>query len=211
MGTFLGVEVKDWAVVISTCLGPILAVQAQKLVEGLRKARDLKVELFTRLMATRPIPARVTAEHVRALNLIDIVFHGPIRFNSLRRSKTEQDVLNTWHEYLEHLGKDLGPNPSDAVGTAWTSEGGELFINMLHKMAIDVGYDFDRALLKKGAYYPRAHDEESADNNNVRKALRDLLAGNAVLNVNIAALAGLPPGTQIEPAPQPAQPLDPAE
>jgi cytochrome bd-type quinol oxidase subunit 1 len=67
-------DTKDWLIVASTLLGPILAVQAQKWVEVFRERRGRKLWVVQQLMATRA--ARVSAEHVQALNMIDLVFYG---------------------------------------------------------------------------------------------------------------------------------------
>lgn len=94
-------EIKDWAVVVSTLLGPILAVQAQKVVEQFRERRQRKIRLFEQLMATRA--ARLSGEHVRALNMIDLVFYGERTFGILRRNAKEQNILDAWKEYHDHL------------------------------------------------------------------------------------------------------------
>ena len=60
--------------IASTLLGPILAVQAQKWVERARTSGDRRDWIFTTLMATRQ--TRLSTEHVRALNLIDLAYYG---------------------------------------------------------------------------------------------------------------------------------------
>ncbi|PHV12498.1 DUF6680 family protein [Chitinimonas sp. BJB300] len=94
-------EIKDWAVLIATLLGPILAVQAQKAVETFRVKRARKIKLFGTLMATRA--GRIAPEHVRALNMIDLVFYGEQTLGIHRRSSKEQNILDGWKEYLDHL------------------------------------------------------------------------------------------------------------
>jgi hypothetical protein len=94
-------ELKDCAVVAATVLGPILAVQAQKAVESFRERRGRKTRLFEQLMATRA--SRVASEHVRALNMIDLVFYDERILGIPRRSGKEQRVLDSWKEYLDHL------------------------------------------------------------------------------------------------------------
>jgi hypothetical protein len=86
--SFPPLEAKDWLLILATIAGPILAVQAHKWVERLREGRNRKLRLFERLMATRA--ARLSAEHVQALNMIDLVFYGSCFFDIHRRSKTEQ-------------------------------------------------------------------------------------------------------------------------
>ncbi len=92
---FFGLELKEWLIVAATFLGPILAVQAQKWVEAFRERRRRKISVFEQLMATRG--SRVSPEHVRALNMIDLVFYG---------EKTKGDELFT--NLLFATSKDLG-------------------------------------------------------------------------------------------------------
>ena len=91
---FLGLELKDWATIVAALLGPVLAVQAQKAVESLREKQRRKAFLFEQLMATRA--ARLAPEHVRALNMVDLVFYGERVLGIQRRSAKEQRVLDTW-------------------------------------------------------------------------------------------------------------------
>ena len=113
-------DVRDWITILATLLGPILAVQAQKAVENYRERGRRKMFVFSQLMATRR--ARASGDHVTALNMIDVVFHG-----GKRRSTNERDVLNAWKEYHDNLN-----TPFDQQGfQAWSSRGDDLFANLL--------------------------------------------------------------------------------
>ncbi len=163
-------------------MGPILAVQAQKALEALRKRTDRKVDLFTRLMATRA--ARLSQEHVRALNLIEIVFHGRLFFSRwLHRSADEKAVLDAWKQYHDHLTTNF---PHDQLAL-WVTTGDNLFTNLLSAMAKDVGFVYDTVQIKKGAYVPVAHgnleDQEAA----LRAAALDILRGDKALHMNVVA------------------------
>ena len=59
----------EWITISAIIIGPILAVQVQKLIERYKEKNDRKLNIFKTLMATRG--ARVSFEHVRALNMID--------------------------------------------------------------------------------------------------------------------------------------------
>src|SRR6478609_140116 len=133
----------DWVMVFATLLGPILAVQAQKAVEKYRERRMRKERVFERLMATRA--ARLSPEHVQALNMIDLVFYG-----GAKRSKKEQAVLGAWKEYLDLLSEDFARMTEVQQQAHW-SKADDLFVNLLEKMASDLGLAFDRVQLKKGA------------------------------------------------------------
>ena len=90
--------------------GPVLAVQAQKWIENVREKKNRKLHIFRTLMATRA--AKVSAEHVRVLNMIDIKFYD------------DSKVKEAWKEYLDHLNDSnyqYGPEK-------WVEKTEELFI-----------------------------------------------------------------------------------
>jgi hypothetical protein len=173
---------RDWLIVIATIAGPILAVQAQKWIERLRERRNRKLWVFQQLMATRA--ARLSADHVQALNMIDLVFYGSHLFGILRRSKTEGAVLDAWHEYHDHLGTKF----DDAALIVWNTKGEELFVNLLFAIATDVRFKFDRVQLKTGAYSPVAHGDLEHEQTQIRKSVLKLLSGQTALKMAVESL-----------------------
>jgi hypothetical protein len=178
-------EAKDWIIVCATILGPILAVQAQKWVERIRERRGRKLWVFQQLMATRA--ARVSTDHVQALNMIDLVFYGSHPFGIRWRSRAEQTVLDAWKEYHDHLNQHRA-DTDDASIAVWISRGDELFVNLLFAIAKDVRYRFDRVQLKSSAYSPRAHGEQEFELNAIRRQLVKLLSGEQPLKMEVASL-----------------------
>ncbi len=172
-------DLKNWLIIAATILGPILAVQAQKAVEAIRERRGRKTWVFSQLMATRA--ARVSPDHVCALNMIDLVFYGHRILGVLRRSKREQAVLDAWNEYLDHLSTKAG----EGELSLWTARGDELFTNLLFSIAQDVGFVFDRVQLKKGAYSPVAHGDIESEQMLLRRAAIHALAGETALKMNV--------------------------
>jgi hypothetical protein len=175
----LSIEFKDWAVIFATLIGPVLAVQAQKSVELFRENRKRKLYLFEQLMATRA--SRLSADHVRALNMIDLVFYGKTTFGFHRRSKKEQKILDSWKEYLDLLNS----KPTEASFQTWSSQGEELFTNLLYDTAQDIGYKFDRVQLKRGAYLPLAHNKIEDENTELRQAAISLISGQHAMKMNV--------------------------
>jgi len=177
----------EWLMVISTLLGPILAVQAQKWVERARSAGQRRDWIFTTLMATRQ--ARLSPDHVRALNMIDFAFYGiRIPFTEwVWRRSWEREVITTWHDYHEHLStpasKELPPN--EAQIQAWVSRGDELFTNLLDRLARSNRFRFDRASLKTGSYYPDGHSAAELEQQNLRRLAVDVLAGKTNLSMDV--------------------------
>jgi hypothetical protein len=177
--SFAQLDTKDWMVIAATIAGPILAVQAQKWVEIFRERRSRKLSVFQTLMATRA--ARVSAEHVKALNMIDLVFYGSRTLGITHPTKTEQAVLNTWHEYLDHLNTKV----DESSIPVWAANGDELFTNLLFAIALDVRFKFDRVQLKKGVYSPMAHGNLESEHDAIRKLLLQLLSGNSALKMDV--------------------------
>jgi hypothetical protein len=172
--------ISDGLIVGATLLGPILAVQAQKYLERRSAADGRKKVLFEMLMATRG--ARLAQEHVRALNMIEVTFYGKSEKN---RTTGERDVLSAWREYLDFLsdGNEMTPEVAGARRD-------ELFVNLLEKMATDLGYQFDRVQLRKGAYFPVAHGRQETKNEELRDAALAVFSGDRQLKV--ALFDGLP-------------------
>jgi len=178
---YFHLELKDWAVIGATVLGPILAVQAQKAVEAFRERRERKTRLFEQLMATRA--SRVAPEHVRALNMIDLVFYGERTLGVQRRSAKEQRILDSWKEYLDHLNNRGDDDPI----MQWFAKGDELFINLLYAIAEDIGFRFDRVQLKRGSYSPIAHGELEAEHAELRRATLSLVTGKHALKMDVVS------------------------
>ena len=175
----MNVDIVSVSIIVATVAGPILAVQAQKAVERARDRQTRKSWVFHNLMATRA--ARVSADHVQALNMIDLVFYGRRVLGIHRRSKEEASVLDAWHEYLDHLNTKYEKENF----SLWVTKGDELFVNLLFALAVDVGYRFDRVQLKKGAYSPIAHGELEFEQQQVRKLAIDLLSGAHPLRMEV--------------------------
>ncbi|MNH86057.1 hypothetical protein D3C73_385120 [compost metagenome] len=171
--------VSDWMIVTATLLGPILAVQAQKWVERSRESRARKLQVFHTLMATRG--ARLTADHVRGLNMIDLSFYGYVGFGRKWTSGRDQIVLDAWKEYHDHLSD---PTHINSMGSeALFAQRDELFVNLLFAMGRSLGYQFDRVQLKKSWYSPNAHVQYEARMENLVTAATGVLEGRSPIQV----------------------------
>jgi hypothetical protein len=161
-------------VVAATILGPILAVQAQKMVERLREARERKLRVFYSLMGTRA--ARTSPEHVQSLNLIDLLF----------RRKGEKPIIDAWEVYREHLNQDVEKmTPSQME--AWTSRSSDLFIDVMYAMSVALGYHFTKPQLQRGIYTPRAHNIADIEQQAIRHGAAMVLSGNQPIKMEVTA------------------------
>ena len=164
--------------IIAIILGPILAVQVQKFIERITLKRQAKDQLFKTLMSTRQ--ARMAPDHVRALNMIDIVFYG--------KRKKDNKVVAAWRLYLDQLftcPRDTEAPEHKAKLDAWTIKSIDVFNDMLFEMATALGYEFDKVLLKRGAYTPSGYDETDFDQYIIRRGVAKLFLGIKSIPIHI--------------------------
>lgn len=157
----------SWLTVLAILIGPIAAVQVQKWIELIRTKNANKLSIFKTLMATRT--ARISFEHVRALNMIDLDFYGDTK------------IIEAWKIYRDHLNS-ISENPK-----AWISHAEDLLTDLLYVMAENLKYYFDKVDLKKGIYAPIVHSELANDIKSIRKHALDYLSGKTPINVKIVA------------------------
>ena len=156
---------------LAILLGPILAIQIQKRIETHKEIKDRKLNIFKSLMATRG--ARVSFEHVRALNMIDIEF------------TKHKDITEAWKYYLDCLSSDMvNGNPE-----LWANERDKLFVELMNKMGTVLGYCFDKVHLNKSIYTPKAHNEEEIYQLSIREQLKKIFNGEQSISVKIESSA----------------------
>lgn len=166
---FLGLKISDWIMVIAVFLGPIVAVQLTRYLDNRNELRNRKLDLFRTLMATRAYT--VSWDHVNALNRIDVEFDSKV--------KKEKDVLDSWKSYLDLLNdKTLNPE-------SWNIRRIDLFIDLLHKMALVLNYGFDKTHIKNSAYSPMAHGNVEEQIGEIRAGLIKLLNNDISLPISI--------------------------
>jgi hypothetical protein len=186
-----GIRIGEWLTVAATVAGPILAVQAQKWVERARERTGRKEWVFQTLMATRS--TRLSPEHVRALNMIELAFYGTRLFGRWSQTAPDREVIAGWREYHDHFNSA----PEDASPEdirQWNAAGTEIFVNLLEKMAVALHYEFDRVQIKKGWYSPLAHGKIEADQEAIRVGVTNLLSGQIALKMEVTNLKEIPQG-----------------
>ena len=161
--------ISDAAIVAATLLGPVLAVQAQKWIERATARKNRKDYIFRTLMATRA--ARVSQEHVQALNMIDLEYYGGGGRN--------KNVREAWNEYRNHLNTPHAPETL----AIWSTDGDRLFTELLYRMATSVNYNFERAHIKSSAYSPVAFGNLERDQETIRTGLAALLSKKSALPI----------------------------
>lgn len=163
------IGIADWAIVLATLIGPILAIQAQRLVDIGREKRQRRVSIFRVLMATRA--ASLSSAHVEALNAIPIEFYGWWPSNKA--------VVTAFRDYLDHLGR----KEMDVI--LWREKRQELFFELLWRLARAVGYDFTKLQMQKEVYSPEGHATLEQEQEVIRKGFFRLFSGEAALPLDI--------------------------
>ena len=172
----------ELVLILATLAAPILAVQAQKFIERATEKRRSKLQVFYTLMATRG--ARVSNEHVQALNMIDILFNGiKIPFSSRYQSKKEKQVIGEWHKYHDILNEQFDKNEL----AAWAIRRDDQFIKLLYSLSEALGFDFEETLLKKGGYTPIAHGDAETAQLTIRDNLAKVLLGQQSIRMDVTS------------------------
>lgn len=135
--------IADWLMITAVLLGPIIAVRLTRYLDTQNEIRERKMQIFKTLMATRAYT--VSWPHVEALNRIDLEFN--------KSHKREKEVIEAWKEYLDLLNNTAIPIEQ------WHIKRVDLLVELLHKMARVLDYDFDKTHIKNSSYSPRAHGE----------------------------------------------------
>lgn len=161
--------ISDWLMIFAVLTGPIVAVRLTRYLDNKKEIRERKIAIFKTLMATRAYA--VSWDHVMTLNKIDLEFD--------KSNKKEREVIDAWKEYLDLLGN------KDISGTAWNVKKVDLLVELLHKMAKVLDYDFDKTHIKNSSYSPVAHGKLEDEQSALRQGVIDVLEGKRVLPMHI--------------------------
>lgn len=150
----------DWAVVLATLVGPVVAVAISLWNEDRRARRKQREWIFSTLMATRALPAHF--DHVRALNTVFVEF------------RNYPKVVEAWKSYLDRL-----PAPAAGVDAdRYFAERGDRLMELLIAIGIAVGHrNLKLADLKYGAYSPQGWVDDAERGRAAMQVLADVHAG----------------------------------
>ena len=155
------------AVVIATFAGPVLAVIVTRHIDETRQRRARQMDIFRSLMGSRRAP--LSADRVRALNLVEIEFYGI------------PGVEASYKEVMRHI------NQPAAVPVEWNARLANVTTKLLSEMAKVLGYDLQQIDVLEGGYYPQGFVDIESEQQEVRKVLIETLSGRRPLVVSPAA------------------------
>ncbi|BCA94384.1 hypothetical protein TUM19329_07450 [Legionella antarctica] len=156
--------------IFAILFSPVIALKIQKKIEKFNEQNQRKLYIFKTLLATRA--DTVSLEHVQALNLIDIEFYN------------EKEIRGTWNIYRDHLNS-YPQNQDKNAQERWEENRINYFTDLLYSMSKYFSYDFDKVILKKGAYSPMAHGILNMELALIRKRLVELLSDERALTIKI--------------------------
>ncbi|MFT6910280.1 MAG: hypothetical protein ACJAS1_007008 [Oleiphilaceae bacterium] len=165
-------QIQDWLMIGAVLVGPIIAVQLTRFIDNGKEKRDRKLNIFKTLMATRAYS--ISPQHVEALNRIDLEFSNV--------HKKEREVVYAWKEYLDLLANKEMPREQ------WATKRIDLLVDLLHKMASVLSYEFDKTHIKNSAYAPVAHGDIEEQQNAIRIGIIDILDGKRALPMYVTNL-----------------------
>ncbi len=177
-------RISDSLIVAATLLSPLVALQVQKWLDKVREVKAGRLWVFRTLMATRA--ARLSAQHVEALNMIDVAFYEKnTLFRRFFPSKANKRVREAWKEYLDHLA--TSPR-SEADNALHFQRRYDLFVQLLYDMAAAVGFDFDKSHIRNNNYSPIAHGKAEDETTTIRESLVQVLSGREPLRIKVTEL-----------------------
>lgn len=168
------------AVVIATLFGPVLAVYITRKIDANRQQRDRQMEIFRALMGSRR--AMLSPDRVKALNLIEIEFHGVKSIEDAHKKVMDNIRL---------------PQP---LPDSWGEDQQKLITRLLSEMAQFLGYKFEQLDVLDGGYYPQGYVDIELEQQAVRQTLIEVLSGKRPLLISPAAPA---PSSPFPPPPPP--------
>jgi hypothetical protein len=157
------------AIAAATIVGPVAAVLITRWNDKRAQRRERLMHIFRVLMATRRMT--VSQEHVAAINLIEVEFHGV------------QPVIQAWSDYIAHLN---GATAADAVApAAWDDRRAQLLSVLLARIAARLGITKGEIDILRGGYAPSGWVEKEVRLTAMQEYVVRLSQGHAVMPVSI--------------------------
>ena len=128
----------DALTIVAIIVGPIAAVLITRFLDRRNERKRRQNEILTSLMRTRA--TRLSAEHVGALNIIQLEFHG------------KEPIITAYQNYIEHLSVPLPPVDEQ---DHFLEQREGLFLILITEIAKHLHYTFDKRDLDTLSYSPK--------------------------------------------------------
>lgn len=171
--------------IVAIVLSPIIAIVVGNWISDIRERSRRRHQLFQALWLTRADSGslgRLSPEHVRALNMIEIEF-SQSALDEFAPERSTRGVLGAWRTYLAHLNRPMDGEPGSPAAQRWNVDRDNLLLELLYEIAQSLGYRFSRDDVRTGAYAPMGYLSNDLDGMAIRQAMRQVLEGDRVIRV----------------------------
>tara|TARA_B100001123_G_C15155429_1_gene965271 strand:- start:330 stop:929 length:600 start_codon:yes stop_codon:yes gene_type:complete len=187
-----GLEYADWLNLIVILIGPLIGVFLGARIQISTSKKDRKLNIYRTLMKTRK--EQIHPEHVGALNLIEVEFHG------------NKKIIKSYHDYLKNLSIDFDKLINEGtqhlhdqeavqaemsrINDKLTLERQSLLSDLLSKISVDLSIPVNKEDILRGAYTPIGLQYVQNDQMIIRQYFKDLYNGHRVVPVSIIEYTG---------------------
>jgi len=116
--------------------------------------------------------ARLAADHVAALNLVELEFYGI------------KSVIDRYKDYIGHLSS---PRPTEDEQERYFSQRNDLFVTLLFEIGKYLKYSFDKHDLQRQGYVPQGWGDDYNTQQQNAVLINDILAGRSQLPVSVSS------------------------
>jgi hypothetical protein len=167
------VELYNVLTIVAIVLGPILAVMVTRFVDNKRADYGRQMDIFRALMRTRNM--KISAEHVGALNLVELEF------------PEHANVVSAWKEYLKNLSEPWPTNADQGLIDALVKRRESLLTKLISEIAKALRFKVEQLDILAGNYLPQDWVDVDLEQRLVRRALLHVLSGQGSLAIRPAA------------------------
>lgn len=160
----------DWAVVLATFCGPVVAVGITLWHQGRSARKEAQRSLYATMMRSRRNP--MSLDFVGAFNLVPVHFHR------------EQVVMESYNKVLEIVNNAAWGQPE--ARARLNENFATAVAKLLSCMSSAVGLPVEQITILSGAYSPQGWADDEQEQAKLRSALMDVLVGARPLPVVVA-------------------------
>jgi hypothetical protein len=195
--------------ILAIVLSPVIALAVGQLVSSRKEKTSRRHQVFQSLWLTRGdlgSMGRLSPEHVRALNSIQIEFSKTRMDEFYGVAERCDAVLAAWRNYLAAMYVAPFDDPGSPAAIEFFNARDMLLVEVLFEMSGVLGYLFSREEIRATAYVPQHHLDVEAQVGRLRAALVEVAEGRQPLRITDAApsstAAALPPAPAVATLPE---------
>lgn len=163
-----------WITTVAIIVGPLTAVLVTVYLERRRQNYERRHNVFRSLMKTRR--TFLSPEHVEALNLIEIEYHG------------HKGVLDSYEKLFDYFVNSIAKRDDEKEQSFEARKAefhSDLLSALLLEMSKDLGYNKNQFEILRGGYSPILHGQIEEDQGKIRKLLAGLHDGKMAIPVAV--------------------------